>query len=301
MTTAIIGGGEVGRTYAAGLVASEPHAPGVVVAVCAPRPSDALTALVDGHDTAALHRVAGEWLGGVERVWLAVTGEVAGAVLDELLPWLAPGTVVVDLSTASPEDKRAAEARAAAAGARYVDAVILGAVATTGARTPLLAAGPHAAEAMAPFERLGAPVRHLPDAAAGDAAALKLLRTILTKGLEALAVECLVAAERQGMRAELYDAMGDIDATGFTAFLDMLVRTHVVHAERRRHEIEQARIQLESAGFRASMLAGADAVFGRSTALRARTLPPPGADRDVAVALDWLSLTMRQPDGRSPS
>ena len=59
-----------------------------------------------------------------------------------------------------------------------------------------------------------------------DAAALKLLRTILTKGLEALAVECLVAAEKQGIRTELYDAMSDVEApAGFTNFLDMLVRT----------------------------------------------------------------------------
>ena len=33
------------------------------------------------------------------------------------------------------------------------------------------------------------------DGKAGDGAALKLLRTLLTKGVEALAVECFVAAE----------------------------------------------------------------------------------------------------------
>lgn len=299
MTTAIIGGGEVGLAYATGLVEQAATGPGpageMVVAVCAPRPSPAATALAARHTGAAVHREPGPWLQQVDQVWLAVTGDIVLAVLDGLLPWLPPAVLVVDLTTANPADKREADVRATQAGARYVDAVILGAVALSGARTPLLAAGPHAAEAMAPFVRLGASVTCLPDATSGDAAALKLLRTILTKGLEALAVECLVAAERQGVREELYEAMRDVDATGFTAFLDMLVRTHVVHAERRRDEIDRARAELARLGLPSSMLGAADEVFGRSVSLRARTRPPAAASTDVAVALAWLADTSSEP------
>ncbi len=293
MTTAIIGGGEVGRAYAVGLVESAGESPGATgrptVALCAPRPSEAVLALADSHTGIVLHRGPGPWLRDVSQIWLAVGGDVSSSVLDELLPWLPSGATVVDLTTASPDDKRGADVRATRAGVRYVDAVILGAVALTGSRTALLAAGPHAAEATAPFVRLGAPVTCLPEAAAGDAAALKLLRTILTKGLEALAVECLVAAEQQGVREQLYEAMGDVDASGFTAFLDMLVTTHVVHAERRRREVERARSQLEALGLPSSMLAAADAVYARSLELRSRSEPPRDAHRDVTVALDWLS------------
>ena len=121
--------------------------------------------------------------------------------------YLRPATVIVDLTTAAPGDKQTAFHLAAEHHIQYVDAVILGAIALTGAATPLLAAGPAGAEAMRDFAGLGAPVRVLPQARPGDAAALKLLRTILTKGLEALAVECLVAAEKQGIRTELYEAM----------------------------------------------------------------------------------------------
>jgi 3-hydroxyisobutyrate dehydrogenase len=133
-------------------------------------------------------------------------------------------------------------------------------------RGPLLAAGASAQACISEFVELGAPVRTLPQAQAGDAAALKLLRTILTKGLESLAVECLVAADRQGVRSELYEAMSDVDEVGFTNFLDMLVRTHVQHSERRMHEVERAEAVAEHR-------------------------PPAAAATDVTEALKWLSTT----------
>ena len=143
---------------------------------------------------------------------------------------------------------------------------------------------------MRDFAELDAPIRTLPQAKAGDAAALKLLRTILTKGLEALAVECLVAAEQEGIRAELYDAMSDVDAAGFTNFLDMLVRTHIQHSERRLHEVQRAEAQLTSLGLPASMLAASQRVFERTTR-RPGELPPAVTRSDVDAALKWLAST----------
>jgi len=172
-----------------------------------------------------------------------------------------------------------------------VDAVILGAIALTGAATPLLAAGSAGDEAMRDFADLGAPIRVLPQARPGDAAALKLLRTILTKGLEALAVECLVAAEKQGIRAELYEAMSDVDAAGFASFLDMLVRTHIQHSERRWHEVRRAEAQLTSLGLPATMLSASQEVFARTTRSAAQNPPPGVATTDVNAALKWLEST----------
>ena len=283
MNIAIIGAGEVGRTYARALAEQS----GQTAILCDPYPNAATLRLV-GDVGLDLHRHAGPWLAEVDRVWLCVTGDLALPVCRDLLGQLRPGTVVVDLTTAAPGDKQTASALAAGQGVRYVDAVILGAIALTGAATALLAAGPDGEEAMREFVGFGAPVRLLPRAGAGDAAALKLLRTILTKGLEALAVECLVAAEKQGIRAELYDAMGDVDAVGFTSFLDMLVRTHVQHSERRWHEAQRAEAQLTSLGLPAAMLSASQQVFARTTAFAAQNPPPDVATTDVGAALTWL-------------
>jgi 3-hydroxyisobutyrate dehydrogenase len=283
MNIAIIGAGEVGRTYAKAVAEQSVH----TVILCDPYPGDATLRLA-GEAGLELYRQAGTWLADTDRVWLCVTGDLALSVCRDLLSYLRPATVLVDLTTATPADKQTAFHLAAEHRIQYVDAVILGAIALTGAATPLLAAGTAGAEAMRDFAGLGAPVRVLPQARAGDAAALKLLRTILTKGLEALAVECLVAAEKQGVRTELYDAMSDVDAAGFTNFLDMLVRTHVQHAERRWHEVQRAQAQLTSLGLPAGMLSASGEVFARTTRSAAANPPPGVATTDVSAALKWL-------------
>jgi len=286
MDIAIIGAGEVGRTYAKAVAEQSVH----TAILCDPYPNEAARRLADEAGL-KLHREAGMWLADADRVWLCVTGDLALPVCRDLLRWLRPGTVVVDLTTASPGDKRSAFDLAAEYHLQYVDAVILGAIALTAAATPLLAAGPAGPEAMREFADLGAPVRILPDAKVGDAAALKLLRTILTKGLEALAVECLVAAEKQGIRAELYDAMSDVDTAGFVGFLDMLVRTHIQHSGRRLHEVQRAEAQLASLGLPGSMVSASQQVFARTTRSVAQNPPPDGATADVEAALKWLGST----------
>lgn len=283
MDIAIIGAGEVGRTYAKAVAEQSVH----TAILCDPHP-DERTLRLAGEAGLDLHRQAGTWLADTDRVWLCVTGDLALPVCRDLLPQLRPAAVIVDLTTAAPGDKRTAFGLAAEQHIQYVDAVILGAIALTGAATPLLAAGPAAEEAMRDFAGLGAPVRVLPQARPGDAAALKLLRTILTKGLEALAVECLVAAEKQGVRTELYEAMSDVDAADFTSFLDMLVRTHIQHSERRWHEVRRAEAQLTSLGLPATMLSASQEVFARTTRSAAQNPPPGTAATDVDAALRWL-------------
>jgi 3-hydroxyisobutyrate dehydrogenase len=286
MNIAIIGAGEVGRTYAKALVEQSAH----TAILCDPYPNDKTLRFV-AEAGLELHREAGTWLADADRVWLCVTGDLALSACRDLLSYVSPQAMLVDLTTAAPNDKQTAFDLAAERGIQYVDAVILGAIALTGATTPLLAAGPAGEEAMRDFVGLGAPVRVLPQARAGDAAALKLLRTILTKGLEALAVECLVAAEKQGVRTELYDAMSDVDATGFTNFLDMLVRTHIQHAERRWHEVQRAQAQLTSLGLPATMLSASQEVFARTIRSAAANPPPGVATTDVNAALKWLEST----------
>jgi 3-hydroxyisobutyrate dehydrogenase len=286
MKIAIIGAGEVGRTYAKAVAEQSAH----TAILCDPYPGDETLQFVREAGL-ELHREAGTWLADVDRAWLCVTGDLALTVCGHLLSHLGPAAVIVDLTTAAPGDKRSAFRRAAERGVRYVDAVILGAIALTGVATPLLAAGATSAEAMREFAGLGAPVRVLPQAEAGDAAALKLLRTILTKGLEALAVECLVAAEKQGIRAELCDAMSDVDAAGFANFLDMLVRTHIQHSARRLHEVQRAEAQLSSLGLPASMVLASQQVFARTTRSAAQNPPPAAATTDIGAALAWLGST----------
>ena len=138
-------------------------------------------------------------------------------------PHLRAGALYIDMTTADPEDMRRAQALAQRSGHHFVDVAITGAVNLHGAKTPLLCAGEQAPEVAALFRSVGAPIQVV-GAQPGDAASLKLLRSIFTKGLEALSVECLLTAERQGLRAQLHEILGDIDNTSLKVLMESMVQ-----------------------------------------------------------------------------
>jgi hypothetical protein len=118
----------------------------------------------------------------------------------------------------------------------------------------------------------------------------------MTKGMESLAVECLVAAESMGLRASLYEVLADIDRTPLTAFIDSFVRSHVLHAQRRLAEVREAREQLVQAGLEPLVLDGVERLFDRTS----RGIEAARANGDfnlpdsVEARLAWLTPLARQ-------
>lgn len=126
---------------------------------------------------------------------------------------------------------------------------------------------------------------------AGDAMLLKILRSVFTKGVKALAVELLLAAERQGFRASLYDVLHNADEASLPQFLEMLVTTQVVHARRRLHEVEEAQRQLSNIGLVSDLLDGVRHRCARtSSMLDLASLPSEKPSLDEA--LRWLSTDL---------
>ena len=287
MHIAIIGLGEVGRCYAAAL-----HGAGFELSLCEARPAPAAAKLAADWGL-ALHAKPGAWLAQAEWVLSCVTGAVALEVVQQLAPLLAPGASIADLTTASPDTKRRAARQAAEHGLRYVDTAIMGAISLNLARTPLLAAGAGADAFKELLERAGAPVQVLAGAVAGDAISLKILRSVFTKGMEALCVELLMSAEKQGVREQLYAQLNDIDQTPLRSFIDMLVRTHVVHARRRAHEVHDAQGELLAQGLPSLVLPGVEHRF-RHTAAALEQHPPAMAEPNIDQALQWLLATSGQ-------
>lgn len=124
----------------------------------------------------------------------------------------------------------------------------------------------------------------------GDAISLKFLRSVLTKGMEALSVELLMSAEKQGVREELYAQLSDIDKIALRSVIDSMVRTHVIHAQRRAHEVQDAQRELTSLGLRSTVLPGVEERFHKTIeSLAAHPLPV--AEPSVEQALDWLLST----------
>lgn len=284
MHVAIIGLGEVGRCYAKPL---QEH--GTKLSLCEARPSEAANELAQAWGL-PLHAAPGPWLAQADWVLSCVTGGQALKVAEEVGAHLSLGAGLADLTTASPAVKRQAAVRVAERGVRYVDTAIMGAISLNWVRTPLLAAGAGAEEFRSLITAAGGKVQVIEGGVAGDAISLKILRSVFTKGMEALAVELLTSAERQGVREKLYEQLSDIDQTPLRSFIDMLVRTHVIHAKRRAHEVHDAQQELASQGLPSVVLPGVEQRF-LDTASRLERHPLGMPDPDINQALEWLLAT----------
>jgi 3-hydroxyisobutyrate dehydrogenase len=163
----------------------------------------------------------------------------ATAALAQALDAIPRGAVYADLATAPAGLQRRLAATAAGAGLGFTDVALMAPVHGTGLRTPALASGPAARAFVATMRRLGMPVEHAGDEP-GVAATRKLLRSIVVKGLTALVVESMQAAEAAGLAAETWDNVVGQLAAADEELVRRLVTGTGRHATRRVHEMEAA-------------------------------------------------------------
>ena len=123
----------------------------------------------------------------------------------------------------------------------------MGSFKAVGHRIPLVVLGPRAPEMAAFLDAIGAPAKILSDGI-GYASAIKILRSILMRGIEALSVEFLVAARRQGLVDQALDNLDDVDAMGLAEFVKVMAITHLAHTKRRMEEMEKTIQNLEETG-----------------------------------------------------
>jgi 3-hydroxyisobutyrate dehydrogenase-like beta-hydroxyacid dehydrogenase len=173
-----------------------------------------------------------------EIVFSAVVVATAGAVGEAIAEKTRPGMLVVDINASTPKAKQLVAAGVIARGGSFVDANLMGAVGIYGATVPLYCSGDGAERFAATFASLGMTI-DIAGSEPGTAAAVKMLRSVVTKGIEALVVEALTAATAAGVYDEaLRGICESMDATSFSKFVDMCIRTDVLHAERRAVEMD---------------------------------------------------------------
>lgn len=254
------------------------------------RPSEALRAWARSVGT-QVHTGAGPWITGADMVVSAVFGAVALEVATSALEQMRPGALYVDMTTADPDDMLRADKLATSSGHHFVDVAITGAVNIHGAKTPLLCAGVRAPEVAELFRRLAAPVQVV-GARPGDAASLKLLRSIFTKGLEALSVECLTTAEKRGLRSQLHEILADVDQGSLRTQMESMVTTHIEHSARRRKEVAEAQRQMRLAGIDPLVMPAVEQLFERTEKRQSRV---PYQGESIEAALGWLLEAAAQP------
>ena len=281
MKIAIIGCGEVGGAYARSLRDK------ATLSLCDILDTGRPRQLADelGKE---LHPEPGDWLRECDFAVAAVPGRESAVAAKSALPFMSQGSVYIDVSTGGPDSLRTSGELFKEAGRSFVDTAILGAIDITGGKTPVLIAGDDAARAEEVFRLMVAPSRVLEGGRPGDAVALKLLRSVVVKNIECAAVECLTAAEVLGVRDQLMGMFADIDAAPFADLLSSLSTTHILHAERRMHEMEESAAQLKSLGFDAAVTGALHKRYEATLAARETSPPDQDVDKSLDTALKWL-------------
>jgi 3-hydroxyisobutyrate dehydrogenase-like beta-hydroxyacid dehydrogenase len=195
---------------------------------------------------------------GADIVFLAVTASSSLAAARSCLPGLRKGQLFLDINSVSPQRKIDTAALVAPTGAAYVDVAVMGAVAPYLHRVPCLVGGP-GAEAFVPAARaLGMQVE-LVSAEVGQASAIKMFRSIMIKGLEALFLESMLAASEYGVEARVLASLKETYPTlDWEQLSGYMIERVVSHGRRRAAEMREVAATLEEIGLE-PLMAGATA------------------------------------------
>lgn len=219
----IVGHGSVGSALARRIAATARGR----LAVYDPAPR---IAVMHGEHVAAIDAA------GYDVVVSCVTPAMAVDVLATVRGALRPDTLYLEWNTVTPETKRAI---AAAAPCPVVDVALMDTLDDERSRPSLAVSGPEAAAVRPLLEGIGFRVDDA-GAACGDAALLKLARSLFMKSLEALLVEFEAATALLPGRDIITRSVEKNLGPDFMAFWRMLIETDRVHAARRGRELQEA-------------------------------------------------------------
>jgi len=205
---ALIGFGEAGQAFAKGW---RLDAPGLDVGAFDIKTDDAATKAGKLGDYEAAG-VAGSATLAAALYWRSVafslvTADRALEAARAAAEQLQPGAMYFDCNSCAPGTKRAAAELIETAGGRYVDMAVMAPVHPKLHKVPLLVSGPQAGAALPVLTSLGMEPR-LVSGDVGRASSIKMMRSIMVKGLEALALECILAARKAGVDDEILDSLG---------------------------------------------------------------------------------------------
>lgn len=243
----LIGFGEAGKTFAcAGGWGEAAIAYDIKTDIASTRPEK----LADYADAGV--RASESLVGAIENsplILSLVTADQSLAAARAAARHIAPGALFLDMNSVAPATKVEAAHAIEGAGGRYVDVAIMAPVDPAGLAVPLLLSGPFAQAGAEALALLGFTQVRAVAGPVGRASAIKMIRSVMVKGLEALTAECLIAAARADVVADVMDSLGADWAAKAGYRLDRMMR----HGVRRAAEMEEAAATLEALGLAPDM------------------------------------------------
>lgn len=248
---ALIGFGEAGRTFStAGNWGDGAGAHDLLIA------QDAMRTAMDQAGVTPCATLA-EALADAPLVLSLVTADQAPLAALAAARHIAPGALYCDMNSVAPQTKQAAATAIEAAGAHYVDVAVMAPVDPARLAVPLLLAGARSAGAMTLLAALGFTNTRIVGDAVGRASSIKMIRSVMVKGMEALTAECVLAAQKAGV---LDEVLASLDASDrpkpWAERADYNLDRMMIHGQRRAAEMEEVVKTLDHLGTGAMMTRG---------------------------------------------
>lgn len=175
-----------------------------------------------------------------------VTANSAVEAAGQTAPYLERRHLYADMNSVAPATKQRIERIISETGARFVEAAIMSPVPPQRHRVPMLLGGPHAEEFAGHMRPYGMRLDIVANEI-GTAAAIKMFRSIMVKGMEALALECALGASRYGASKRVFDSLAEnFPGLDWDQVASYMISRVVVHGERRAREMEEVAATLRA-------------------------------------------------------
>ena len=252
---ALVGLGEVGRTFAEDLRAAGIVAAGTLTAWDVAFTDPASPASLNATElvlTPAPSPAAA--VAGADLVVSAVTAAQCVAAAESVAASMGSGAWFFDLNSSSPGHKQAAAAAVEASGGRYVEAALMSPIGPRRLASPFLLGGPHAQAFADVAAGYGIGDVTVVADQVGRAAATKLCRSVVVKGLESLLSESLLAARVFGVERDVLDSLPNIlPPADWEAVAGYFISRSLQHGRRRSEEMAEAAATVAEAGIEPHM------------------------------------------------
>jgi 3-hydroxyisobutyrate dehydrogenase-like beta-hydroxyacid dehydrogenase len=270
-----IGFGEAGQAFAAGLKTA-----GVTTMaawdILFPQAAGAKLRAAGEQIGVRLGASASDAIKGADIVIAAVTAASSLAAAEQAKPHLVADQFYLDINSVSPGRKQATDAHLAGA-ARYVDVAVMAPVHPARHQTPVLLAGPHAGAILSVMQELGMQPS-IAGPQTGQAAAIKMVRSVMVKGLEALTAECFLAATRAGVTPQIVASLAkSYPGLDWPKAIAYNLERMANHGTRRAAEMEEVADTLRELGL--------DPHMASATVQRQRQMGALGKGDDIQAAI----------------
>lgn len=204
--------------------------------------ADYAAAGADGCETPA------KALEGAGAIFSVVTADQALAAAQNAAGIDLAGAIYFDCNSCSPGTKRQAAALIEKAGGRYVDVAVMSPVDAKLHKTPLLISGPHAGEGLEVLNALSMSAEVV-DGDIGTASSIKMVRSIVVKGLEAITLECVLAGRRAGVDERVLASLeASYPGFGWTERAAYMMERAMTHGIRRAAEMREVAVTVDELG-----------------------------------------------------